>query len=87
MALGAVAFAYAYSQNGVTANTDEQQTGIQNMQTFFESNNVTLPNNVTMPWWSYEAHAANAGRRSSVDWRTLGECYAFECFWNGGLRG
>ena len=50
LALGAVAFAYAYSQNGVTANTDEQQTGIQNMQTFFESNNVTLPNNVTMPW-------------------------------------
>jgi hypothetical protein len=49
LALGAVAFAYAYSQNGVTANTDEQQTGIQNMQTFFESNNVTLPNNVMMP--------------------------------------
>jgi hypothetical protein len=49
LALGAVAFAYAYSQNGVTANTDVQQTGIQSMQTFFESNNVTLPNNVTMP--------------------------------------
>jgi hypothetical protein len=43
LALGAVAFAYAYSQNGVTANTDVQQTGIQSMQTFFESNNVTMP--------------------------------------------
>jgi hypothetical protein len=43
LALGAVAFAYAYSQNGVTANTDVQQTGIQSMQTFFESNNATMP--------------------------------------------
>lgn len=43
LALGAVAFAYAFSQNGVTANADVQQTGIQNMQTFFDSNNVTMP--------------------------------------------
>ena len=50
LALGALAFAYAYTQTGVTANTDEQQTGIQNMQNFFESNNVTLPNNLTIPW-------------------------------------
>jgi len=40
---------YACSQNGITANSNEQQTGIQNMQTFFGSN-VTLPNNVTIPW-------------------------------------
>lgn len=50
LALGAVAFVYACSQNGATANANEQQMGMQNMQTFFWSNNVTLPNNVTMPW-------------------------------------
>ncbi|MGA3192377.1 MAG: hypothetical protein ABSD73_07670 [Candidatus Bathyarchaeia archaeon] len=49
IALGTVAFVYACSQNGITANSNEQQTGIQNMQTFFGSN-VTLPNNVTIPW-------------------------------------
>jgi RNase P/RNase MRP subunit p29 len=48
LALGAVAFAYAFSQNGATANANEQ-TGMQNMQTFFESDNVTCPYNVTMP--------------------------------------
>ena len=50
LALGAAAFVYACSQNGATANANEQQMGMQNMQTFFWSNNVTLPNNVTMPW-------------------------------------
>jgi hypothetical protein len=49
LALGAVAFVYAVSQNGVTANANEQ-TSMQNMHTFFESNNVTCPDNVTMPW-------------------------------------
>ena len=47
LALGAVAFVYACSQNGITANADEQ-VGMQNMQEFFGSNNVTLPANVTM---------------------------------------
>ena len=47
LALGAVAFAYAFSQNGVTANADDQM-GMQNMRTFFGSNNVTCPNNVSM---------------------------------------
>ena len=47
LALGAVAFVYACSQNGITANAGEQ-VGTQNMQEFFGSNNVTLPANVTM---------------------------------------
>lgn len=50
LALGAVAFVYACSQNGTIADANEQQMGIQNMQTFFESHNYTLPDNVTMPW-------------------------------------
>ena len=50
IALGAVAFVYACSQNGATANADEQQMGIQNMQTFFQSHNITLQDNVTIPW-------------------------------------
>jgi hypothetical protein len=49
LALGAVAFALALSQNGVTANAREQ-TSMQNMQTFFGMNNVTCPCNTTMPW-------------------------------------
>src|SRR5208337_1169532 len=49
LALGAVAFAYAFSQNGVTANVNEQMS-MQNMHTFFGSNNVTCPDNATMPW-------------------------------------
>lgn len=49
VALGAVAFALALSQNGVTANANEQ-TNMQNMQTFFGMNNVTCPTNATMPW-------------------------------------
>ncbi|MGB8779860.1 MAG: hypothetical protein WCD81_04335 [Candidatus Bathyarchaeia archaeon] len=50
IALGAVAFVYACSQNGTTANANEQQMGIQNMQTFFQSHNITLPDNFTIPW-------------------------------------
>ena len=46
LALGAVAFAYAFSLNGATANANDQTS----MQIFFGSNNVTCPNNVTMPW-------------------------------------
>jgi hypothetical protein len=49
IALATVAFVYAFSQNGAIANANEQQTGIQDMQTFLESN-VTLPNNFTIPW-------------------------------------
>lgn len=48
LALGVVAFVYAYSQNGATANAYEQ-TSMQNIETFFGSNNVTCSNNVTMP--------------------------------------
>jgi len=47
LALGAVAFAFAYSQNGVTANTNEQ-TSMRNMQMFFGWNNFTYPGNATM---------------------------------------
>jgi hypothetical protein len=49
LALGAVAFVYAWSQNGATANANEQ-TDMRNMWTLFGSNNVTCSNNVTMPW-------------------------------------
>jgi len=50
LALGTVAYVYACSQNGATANVNEQQIGMQNLQTFFGSNNITYPNNATMPW-------------------------------------
>ena len=50
IALGAVAYVYACSQNGATANANEQRIGFQNMQTFFQSQNITLPCNATMPW-------------------------------------
>jgi hypothetical protein len=56
VAMGAVAYVYACSQNGATASANEQQMGFQNMQAFFGSNSVilpddvTLPDNVTMPW-------------------------------------
>jgi len=46
LALGTVAFVYAYSRNGLTAGADEEQTGMLNPQTFF---NITGPTNVTMP--------------------------------------
>jgi hypothetical protein len=49
IAVGAVAFVYACSQNGALANANEQQNNIQNMQSFFGFN-VTLPNNVTFTW-------------------------------------
>ena len=48
LALSAVAFALKLSQNGVTANANEQ-TGVRNMQVFFGTNNVTCPANFTMP--------------------------------------
>ena len=41
LALGAVVFVYASSQNSFKANDDEQQMGMQNMQTFFGSNDST----------------------------------------------
>jgi hypothetical protein len=52
IALGAVAYVYACSQNGTiaNANTNEQRLGFQNMQTFLESQNITLPDNATIPW-------------------------------------
>lgn len=51
LALGAVAFVYASSLNGFNANnTDEQkQMDMQNMRSFFMTDNITLPDNVTMP--------------------------------------
>jgi archaellum component FlaF (FlaF/FlaG flagellin family) len=48
LALSAVAFVYAGMQNSL-ALADEQQTGNQNMQTFFDSNNITLPSTATWP--------------------------------------
>jgi len=48
LALSAVAFVYAGMQNSL-ALADEQQTGSQNVQTFFDSNTITLPSNVTWP--------------------------------------
>ena len=42
MTLGAVAYVYACSQNGATANANEQM-GMQNMPAFFWSNNCTMP--------------------------------------------
>ena len=50
IALGAVAYVYACSQNGTTASASEQQMGIQNMQTYFQSHNITLPDNATILW-------------------------------------
>jgi hypothetical protein len=42
MALGAVVFVYAHSQNGFLAN-DEQLIDMQNLPVFFESDNATMP--------------------------------------------
>jgi len=44
LALSAVAFVYAGMQNSL-ALADGQQTSNQDIQTFFDSNNVTLPSN------------------------------------------
>jgi hypothetical protein len=49
IALGAIAYVYACSQNGATANANRQRLGFQNMQAFFQSNNFTLPGNATIP--------------------------------------
>ena len=47
LALGAVVFVYASSQNALKANYDErQQIAMQNMQTYFDSNNCTLPDHI-----------------------------------------
>lgn len=42
LALGSVAFVYAYSQNGLTTNANERM-GMQHSQTFFLPDNVTAP--------------------------------------------
>jgi len=49
IALGAVAYAYAFSQDGTTASSIDQQTSIGNMQSYFAANNITHPDNVTIP--------------------------------------
>jgi hypothetical protein len=49
VALGAIAFVYASSQSSATANDDVRQMGMWNMRGFSEWNNVTLPDNVTVP--------------------------------------
>jgi hypothetical protein len=46
LALGAAVLVYANSQNSLAANAEQNLTG---MQTFFDSNNVTLPSNATCP--------------------------------------
>jgi hypothetical protein len=47
LAFGAVVFVYASSQNALKANYDErQQIAMQNMQTYFDSNNCTLPDHI-----------------------------------------
>ena len=43
IAIGAIVLVYANAQNGLNANGD-QQTTLQNMQTFFDSNNQTACN-------------------------------------------
>jgi hypothetical protein len=49
LALGAVVFVYANSQNSLNASYDEQQQiSMQNMQAFLESNNYTMPDNCTV---------------------------------------
>jgi hypothetical protein len=49
LALGIVVLAYANSQNTLNASYDEQwQSRMQNMQTFLESNNYTIPEDCTM---------------------------------------
>jgi hypothetical protein len=62
LALSAVAFVYAGMQNSL-ALADEQQTGNQNLQTFFDSNNITLPSNCTWPGHMERGH----GRRMMGD--------------------
>ena len=48
LALSAIALVYAGIQSGSTL-ANAQQTGNQDMQTFFDSNNLTLPSNATWP--------------------------------------
>jgi hypothetical protein len=50
IAVGAVAYVYACSQNGSSDNANGQWMGFQGMQTSSEWQNFTCTNNVTMPW-------------------------------------
>ena len=50
IAVSAVAYVYACSQNGSSANDNEGRMGFQGMQGFSEWQNFTFANNVTMPW-------------------------------------
>jgi hypothetical protein len=49
LALAGVALAYAYARNGVISNANEVQMDTWNKRTYFDSNNVTSPNNITGP--------------------------------------
>jgi hypothetical protein len=50
IAASAVAYVYACSQNGSSANANDPRMGFQGMQNFSEWQNFTFANNVTMPW-------------------------------------
>jgi hypothetical protein len=66
LAFGAVVFVYASSQNALKANYDErQQIAMQNMQTYFDSNNCTLPDNYTM--FNHIRHMPQ-GRANGFPW-------------------
>jgi hypothetical protein len=66
LALGAIVFVYANSQNSLNASYDEQQQiRMQNMQTFLESNNCTVPDNCTM--FNHMRHMPQ-GRANGYPW-------------------
>ena len=48
--VSAVAYVYACSQNGSSANANDLRMGFQGMQNFPDWKNFTFTNNVTMPW-------------------------------------
>jgi len=50
LALGAIVFVYANSQNRLAANEEQEQTMMQNMQTYFGSNNETMPGHMNRMW-------------------------------------
>lgn len=65
LALGAIAFVYAGSQNALNANAGEQQVS---MQTFFGSNNVTWPSNFTgCPSYMKRMPQMRANRLQSIE--------------------
>jgi hypothetical protein len=70
IALGAVAYVYAFSQDGTAANFTDQQTSIRNIQSYFAANNITLPDNATIPW-------CHEGRMPQMRENGLGLDYAF----------